>query len=188
MTPATLPGVYKLTFRDWLKYPDDGKLYELIGGELHVTPAPSVRHQVISGNLFALLREAVTDAGLGRVLYAPVGVMLSDEDVVEPDLVVVLAEHAERIGRQTIEGPPDLVVEILSPGSAGRDLTTKRALYARFGIPEYWIVDPESDSVEVLTLKEEAYSRDGLYRAADTLRSPLLETLEISVRDLFPPR
>ncbi len=188
MTPATLPGVYKLTFRDWLQYPDDGKLYELIGGELHVTPAPNTRHQRLARNLARHLDSHLVETGRGELFFAPIGVKLSDEDVVEPDLVVVLAEHAERIGRQTIEGPPDLVVEILSPGSAGRDLTTKRDLYARFGIPEYWIVDPESESVEVLTLKGGAYSRDGLYRAADTLHSPLLEALEIPAHDLFPPR
>jgi Uma2 family endonuclease len=186
MTLVPLPGVYKLTSRDWLGFPDDGKLYELIDGELFVTPAPSTRHQRLARNLARHLDAHLVETGRGELFFAPIGVKLSDEDVVEPDLVVVLAEHAERIGPQVIEGAPDLVVEILSPGSAGRDLTSKRDLYARFGIPEYWIVDPESASVEVLTIEGDAYARSGLFRRGDTLRSDLLEGLELALSEIFP--
>lgn len=185
MTVATLPGAYKLTFSDWLELPDDGRIYEIIGGELFVTPAPAVRHQWTSAELFGHLWSYLRQRSLGRIFAAPTGVRLSDEDVVEPDLVVVLAEGAARIGEQVIEGAPDLVVEILSPGSARRDLDFKRELYARHGVREYWIVDPETASVEALRLEAGGYSRAGLHRRGDALRSPLLDGLEIALAEIF---
>lgn len=186
MSPATLPGVYKLTYRDWLAYPDDGRLYEIIGGELFVSPPPIIRHSRIARELGTRIHAFLDRAHLGELFFAPTGVRLGDEDVVEPDLLVVLREHADRIGEQVIDGPPDLCVEILSAGSARRDLTTKRELYARAGVPEYWIVDPETASVEVLRLDRGAYARAGLYRKGDTLRSPLLEGLQIPLAGVFP--
>lgn len=186
MSTATLPGVYRLTYQDWLGYPDDGRIYEIIGGELFVSPPPATGHQWISVELSARILEFLRERNLGRVFAAPTGVRLGDEDVVEPDLLVVLREHADRIGEQVIDGPPDLCVEILSAGSARRDLTTKRELYARAGVHEYWIVDPETASVEVLRLDRGAYARAGLYRKGDTLRSPLLEGLQIPLAEVFP--
>jgi Uma2 family endonuclease len=103
----------------------------------------------------------------------------------EPDLVVVLREHADRIGRQAIEGAPDLVVEILSPGTAKRDLVVKRKQYEEAAVPEYWIVDPESQSVEVLALEHARYARAGLYRRGDLLKSRILSDLEIQLSSVF---
>lgn len=190
MGPATLPGVYRLTYADWLRFPDDGLRYEILGGELFVTPAPSIRHQRISRDLEFHLLEHLRRTGRGEVLYAPVGVRLSDEEVLEPDLLVVLTEHRDRIGEQTIEGAPDLIVEILSPGSAARDLGRKRELYARAGVPEYWIVDPAASAVEVLVLEPSGYARFGLFGRSDTLRSPLLPGLAIPLDAVLaePPK
>ena len=185
---STLPAVYRLTYADWRRLPEDGTRYELIAGELLMSPAPSVRHQRISMALAIALNVHLQATGEGIVLAAPTGVYLSDEDVVEPDLLVVLTEHADRLGEQVVEGAPDLVVEILSPGTARRDLVAKRELYARAGIPEYWIVDSEGGSVEVLALQAGAYVRAGLYARADTLRSPLLAALEIPLQEVFPAR
>lgn len=92
---------------------------------------------------------------------------------------MVFREHADRIGDQVIEGVPDLVVEILSPGTAGCDLGVKRNAYETAGVPEYWIVDPEAATIEVLTIEASRYVRHGLFGRADTLRSPLLQDLEI---------
>src|SRR5262245_37907481 len=135
MTPAALPGVYRMTYSDWLRLPDDGRLYEVIDGELLVSPPPSIRHQRISRRLQSQILRFLEASRLGEVFYAPVGVRLGD-DVLEPDLVIVLREHADRIGEQVIEGAPDIVVEILSPGSAKRDLNAKRMVYQAAGVPE----------------------------------------------------
>ena len=187
MTTA-LPGVYRLTFQDWLAFPDDGRLYEVVEGELYVTPPPNVEHQRISRELEFCLLQYLRSASRGEVFDAPIGVRLSDDNVVEPDLVVVLAEHADRVGKQAILGVPDLVVEILSPGSAKRDLGIKREQYEASGVQEYWIVDPESRSVEVLTLDRGRYARVGLFRNGDRLASRLLPDLTIDLEQVFPPR
>jgi len=185
VSSIALPGTYRMTFSDWLKLPDDGRLYELIEGELLVTPPPSVTHQRISRDLEFALMSYLRRTGQGEVLYAPVGVKLSDEDVLEPDLVVVLAAHSARVGAQVIEGPPDIVVEILSPGTAKRDLGTKRAKYASSGVPEYWIVDPAARVIEVLRLASSGYERYGLFGHADTLHSATLPDFELSLSEVF---
>jgi Uma2 family endonuclease len=182
---APVPASYRLTFEDWLRFPDDGKLYEVIGGELFVGPSPTWRHQLIGTELLFRLRTYLGPGSRGRVASAPAGVRLSDEDVVEPDLVVILEEHRERIDESSVAGTPDLVVEILSPGTAGRDLRVKRALYERSGIPEYWIVDPVAETIQVLALAEGSYREAGLYQRGDTLLSLLLPGLEIPLSEVF---
>ncbi len=184
MSSVQLPGAYRLTYRDWLAAAEEGHLYEIIEGELFVTPPPSVYHQRISRDLEHELVHHLKTAG-GEVLYAPIGVRLSDDDVLEPDLVVVLPAHADRIGEQAIEGAPDLVIEILSPGSAKRDLGIKRKKYESAGVCEYWIVDPEASSVEVLALERGGYVRHGLFRRADTLTSRLLAGFAVALSKIF---
>jgi Uma2 family endonuclease len=183
--PVALPGVYRLTYRDWLGFSDDGRQYELLDGELIMTPPPSVDHQRISRQLETHLLAYLMRSKAGELLHAPVGVRLGDEDVVEPDIVVVLTEHADRIGTQVIEGAPDLVVEILSPGSARRDLGVKREKYETYGVAEYWIVDPASHSIEVLSQRAGSFERTGLFGLADMLHSPLFADLEIPLADVF---
>lgn len=180
-----LPAAYRLTYTDWLRLPDDGRC-ELLEGELLMTPAPSIRHQEISSRLHSRLGPYLERTASGRLFAAPTGVRLSDETVVQPDLLVVLAAHLHRLTEHVVDGPPDVVVEILSPGSARRDLVAKRELYARAGVPEYWIVDSEACNVEVLVLDRGAYSRDGLYRRHETLRSPALPGLEVVLAEVFP--
>ena len=173
-----------MTFADWLQLPDDGRLYELIDGELLVSPPPSVQHQRVSRELEFLILEYLRRSKRGEVFDAPIGVRLGD-DVLEPDLVIVLNEHAERIGTQVIDGAPDIVVEILSPGTAKRDLGTKRQAYEAAAVPEYWIVDIESGAVEVLSLERGSYARAGLYRRDDTLRSRVLPDLALALAAVF---
>lgn len=187
MSVATLlPPVYRLSLADWMRFPHDGQLYEIIGGECYVTPPPSIRHQRVSRNLEFHLVTFLRKEVLGEVLYAPVGVRISDGDIVEPDLVVVLQDHAHRVREMVVDAPPDLVVEILSPGTAGRDLGLKKHLYEAAGVPEYWIVDAEARAVDVLVLDGGRYARFGLFRTADTLKSQVLPGLEISLGDVFP--
>jgi Uma2 family endonuclease len=164
MSTVILPAAYRLTYQDWLRLPDDGGRYEIVDGEIFMTPAPSIRHQDISSRLHSRLGPFLESSGAGRLFAAPTGVRFSDDVVVQPDLLVVLAEHRSRIAEQVIDGPPDLVVEILSPGTARRDLVAKRELYARFGVPEYWIVDSEGSNIEVLTPEHGAYTRFALFR------------------------
>ena len=185
MTSFALPGVYRMTFSDWLRLPDDGRLYEIIDGELLVSPPPSILHQRVSREIGLQLIQHLRARKRGEVLSAPVGVRLGD-DVLEPDIVVVLSEHAGRIGEQVIDGPPDLVVEILSPGTAKRDLVAKRAVYQAGGVPEYWIVDAAADALEVLGLERGAYVRLGLFRRGDTLRSRVLPDLALEISSVLP--
>jgi Uma2 family endonuclease len=182
---SPLPSIYRLKFADWMQFPDDGRLYEILEGELYMTPPPSIEHQRISRELGFLLLVFLRKQQKGEILNAPIGVRLSDEDVLEPDLVVVLREHADRVGVQVIEGPPDLVVEILSPGTARRDLGPKRAKYEEAGVPEYWIVDPASASIDVEVLREGKYARHALVKQGEILRSPLLPGLEIALAEVF---
>jgi len=185
VAPA-IPPSYRMTFADWLRFPDDGRLYELLGGELYLAPRPSILHQRLSRNIGIKLFLFLDQGQRGEILNAPVGVRISDDDVLEPDLLVVLAEHAYRVREQYVEAPPDLVVEILSPGTAGRDIGTKRRLYESAAVPEYWIVDPEGRAVEVLVLEDGRYRRFGLFRRKDTLRSQVLEGFELALDEVFP--
>ena len=168
------PAPYRLRYSDWLEFPDDGRLYEIIDGELFVTPAPAVRHQRASRNLQYALETYARQTGGAEVFDAPIGVRVSDENVVEPDLVVVLDRNRANIGEQVIDTPVDVVVEVLSPGTAGRDLVAKRRLYAAAGIAEYWIVDTIAATIEVLELA------DGEYRSARTIgRDELLTSVTL---------
>ena len=150
----------KLTYEDYLQFPEDGRRHEIIDGDHYLSAAPFVSHQRVSRNLMIHLHRHFDLTGMGEVLHAPVAVVLSQSDVVEPDLVVVLAEHASRIRRERIEGAPDLVVEILSPSTAYRDRGLKLDLYQKAGDSEYWIVDPERKVVQQYVLA------DGVFRSA----------------------
>jgi len=146
-----------LTYKDYEALPADGRRYELHEGELSVTPAPSPRHQQVSANLFMLLRQHVRAHGLGEVLYAPIDCILSDITIVQPDLVYVEPSRLGAISARGIEGPPTLVVEVLSPTSVQIDRGVKFQLYARHQIPYYWIVNPDTRTIEACTLSETAY-------------------------------
>lgn len=167
-TPDRAPaGRIVLTYEDYCSLPDDGLRYEILDGELEMSPSPLIDHQRISINLAVLLREHVQAEGLGEVLTAPVDVMLADTTIVVPDLVFVSRDRAGLVTRRAVEGPPELLVEILSPGSARRDRHTKAALYARLGVPFYWILDPDAR-----TLDEYRRSEAGTYALVATHTGP----------------
>lgn len=158
-----------LTIEDLAEFPDDGMRREIVTGELVVTPAPTPAHQIIVGRLFRSIANFVEENQLGFVLPAPVEVRLSPHDVVEPDIVYVSNERKRLMLGKYIDGPPDLVVEVLSPSTRRMDLVRKRALYARSGIDEYWIVDPERRTLEMHRLESGMYralaSEQGVYRS-----------------------
>jgi Uma2 family endonuclease len=173
------------TYHDYLQLPED-KRYEILDGELYVAPSPTVKHQRVSGNLDMALRQYVRATGSGEVLYAPCDVILSEENVVQPDILYVRRERAGIIGEANLQGAPDLAVEILSRETRNRDLEIKRKIYARSGVQEYWIVDPNAETIEVLVWNESGYVSAGVYGKADRLSSPLLPDLNLPLGEVFP--
>src|SRR5262245_24784220 len=146
-----------LTYADYAAIPNDGRRYELHEGEVSVTPAPSPTHQRIIGNLYFVLREHVRRGGLGEVFLSPVDCILSDTSVVQPDLVFLETARLAAVSQRGIEGAPSLVVEVLSPSTLLIDRNVKGQLYARHGIPHYWIADPEARTVEAFELAGPGY-------------------------------
>lgn len=172
----------KLDYGDYCAIPPDGKRYELIDGEVHVTPAPSPRHQELVGNLFVMLRAHFRPPA--KVFVSPIDVILTPHDVVQPDLVVVT--NPAQISDRGIEGPPLLVVEVLSPTTTVYDRTTKSQRYAALGVPHYWIVDPATRRVE-------CYRREGsVYRPVtsagpeETLAHPDFPAIQFPLSQLWP--
>jgi Uma2 family endonuclease len=159
----------KLTYEDYCQFPDDGRRHEIVNGVHVVSPTPVTYHQRLSKRLLLQLAEPIDGASLGEVLYAPVTVQLSPTDIVEPDLLVVLAASRCTVGAKKLEGPPDLVIEILSPGTAKRDRGEKRDLYERSGVREYWIVDPDQKHVEQWVLVGERFASRGAHAAQITM-------------------
>ena len=146
-----------LTYRDYAALPDDGRRYELHDGELSVTPAPGPRHQDIVLNVATLVRAHVAARGLGKVYVAPIDVILDDTSTVQPDVVYVAADRLALVTSRGVEGAPTLVVEILSPSTSRNDRHTKMQLYARHGIPWYWLVDPDTRTTEIHELQRGVY-------------------------------
>jgi Uma2 family endonuclease len=146
-----------LTYRDYEALPADGRRYELHEGELSVTPAPGTHHQRVVGRLYRLLSQHVDARGLGEVFVSPVDCILSNTTVLEPDIVYVESGRSSLVSARGIEGPPTLVVEVLSPSTAQVDRSTKLQLYARYGIPYYWIVELEGQRIDAYALAEGAF-------------------------------
>jgi Uma2 family endonuclease len=186
MRPA-VTGV-KLTYDDYLLFPDDGKRHELIDGEHYILPSPLLRHQLILGNLHLLIGMHLETHRIGRVFMAPLDTILSKFDVVEPDLLFVSrAREAELLSGKWVTGAPDLVVEIGSPGTRRRDATIKHRLYERTGVSEYWIVDPEIDAVRVYRRTGDRFAEplELSREAGDVLTTPLLPGLELPLSRIF---
>jgi Uma2 family endonuclease len=178
----------KLTYDDFLLFPDDGMRHELIDGEHYVTPSPNTKHQTISMTLSVLIGGWLEANPIGRLYHAPFDVVFSRFDVVEPDVLYLSNQRAaEVLTKQHVSGTPDLVVEIGSPGTRARDETLKRALYERSGVTEYWFVDPEIDVVRIYRRSGERFNRPmELSREAnDVLTTPLLPGLELPLARLF---
>ena len=181
------PGL-KLTYDDFLLFPDDGKRHELIDGEHYVTPSPNVRHQEILGRLHLLIGTWLQGHRVGKIFVAPLDVLFSRFDVVEPDLLYVSNERAaEVLSVQHLTGAPDLVIEIASPDTRNRDETIKRRLYERSSVTEYWVVDPDIDVIRIYRRSGERFERPvELSREADdVLTTALLPGLEMPLARVF---
>lgn len=185
LAPTEILRSGRLTYADYCNFPDDGIRRELIDGEVVVvTPAPNVRHQDVVGNLYFVFRAYLRTQGGGRVFLAPCDVVLSDEAVVQPDLVFVEQAAAGIITDANIAGVPTLLVEVVSDSRADR--VRKRDLYAAAGVGEYWVVDPGAEWVEVYRPSAGgAYAKPQLYQVGETVAPRALPNLTISVGDLF---
>ena len=185
MKPPSTPSV-KFTYDDLLNFPNDGKRHEIIDGEHYVTPSPNTKHQTICTNLTVVLGTYLKHHPVGAVFVAPFDVVLSDLDVVEPDLLYISRERAGMLTDQHVRGAPDLVVEILSPGTRKTDEVTKRKLYERFDVREYWVVDPELDTFKVYRRSEATFARVAELGAdsGETLTTPLLPGLAVSLKEI----
>ena len=189
MADRVRPGAsVKLTYDDFVLFPDDGKRHELIDGEHYVTPSPNTRHQRISGRLYLLIANWLEEHPVGQVFYAPLDVVMSDVDVVEPDLLYVSNERASSVLTTLhVRGTPELIIEIASRGTRKRDETIKRSLYDRAGVTEYWVVDPEIDAVRVYCRSGERFGRvvELSREAGDRLTTELLPGLELPLAQIF---
>jgi Uma2 family endonuclease len=182
------PAGVKLTYDDFLLFPDDGMRHELIDGEHYVTPSPNTKHQTVSMTLAVLIGGWLERNPIGRIYHAPFDVVFSRFDVVEPDLLYLSNDRAaDVLTPQHVRGAPDLVIEIGSPGTRARDETKKRALYERTGVTEYWFVDPEIDVVRIYSRSGERFTRPAeLSRETnDVLTTSLLPGLELPLARLF---
>lgn len=178
------------TIDDYMRLVDPpGFRYELIEGQLYMSPSPSFWHQNSLGELFALMKTFVREHQLGTVVFAPMDVVIDrgeTQTVVQPDLIFISNER-KGIIKRIIEGAPDLLVEILSASTAQRDRITKTALYISNGVREYWIVDPENRRIEVWVARGTAHIKRGEWHAGDRVPSEVLEGFSVAVDEICPP-
>ncbi len=179
-----MPVDTRLTYDDYCLLPSDGKRYEVIEGDLYVSPSPGRQHQLVLANLAYYLMGFVKAHSIGTVYFAPFDVVFSQHDVVEPDLLYVSRDRLSVITGKNIQGAPDLAVEVLSESTARLDRTTKLKLYSRFGVQEYWIIDPEDPSVEIYRRNEAGLDPAGALQKTDVLTSPLFPGFSLPVQKL----
>jgi Uma2 family endonuclease len=179
MAPATST---KLTYEDYCLLPDDGRRHEIIDGEHYVNPAPNTKHYRIEKKLALALAVYAEPKGLGEVFWAPYDVVLSSFNVVEPDIIFVSAARKHIITEANITGPPDLVIEILSPSTRKYDESVKLKLYDTTGIREYWIVDPDRESVSIYRRTSSGFA---LAPVEDDLTTPLIPGFSLPIRAIF---
>jgi Uma2 family endonuclease len=184
---TSIPRV-KLTYDDFVLFPDDGNRHELIDGEHYVTPSPAPRHQAIAWNLTLLIGNYLRANPIGRAFFAPLDIVFSNFDVVEPDLLFISkTRQGDILTAKHVRGAPDLVVEIGSPSTRKRDETIKRRLYEESGVSEYWVIDPELDSIHVYRRADASYTRvaELMLERQDVLTTPLLPGLDLPLTVIF---
>jgi Uma2 family endonuclease len=177
----------RLTYDDFLLFPDDGKRHEIIDGEHYVTPSPTPRHQVLLGRLhFEIELVLRQHPGTGKVFLSPLDVIFTKWDVVEPDLLFIAMDQVDILTEKNVQGPPALVIEIASPGTRKRDEGIKLRLFDRGGVQEYWLVDPESNRVKVWRRQPDgSFTRVADLSHEDQLTTALMPELTIPLMQLF---
>ncbi len=172
------------TYEEYLKLEDD-KRYEIIRGELLEMPAPTTTHQRLVGKLFRWMSDFVESKSLGEVFVSPVDVVLSEENVLQPDLVYISKKNSNIIKERGIFGAPDLVLEVISPSTLKRDTEDKKSLYREFGVKELWLVFPGEIAVEVFSLKSDRFEVCSFGYEKGSVRSCLLKNFEVDLEKLF---
>ena len=173
------------TYDDYARLPDNGMRYEVIEGDLYMSPAPRPRHQRAVGRLYTKLANYLESRSLGEALMSPIDVRFPDvADPVQPDIVFIPADRADMVADKWIEGVPDLLIEVLSPSNPGHDRRIKFGAYARAGVREYWIVDPDARTIEVNVLRGKAFALLASFAAADEVRSEVLPGFGVTVGDV----
>jgi Uma2 family endonuclease len=175
--------IHKYSYREYQYFPQDGNRHEIIDGDHYISPAPSTKHQTVSRRLQFQLYRQIEEPGLGLVFNAPTDVELSKHDIVQPDLIVVMKELRHIVTPKRILGVPNLVVEILSESNPLHDRVLKFEMYQRVGLPEYWIVDPDEESIEQWAIVEAVYQMRISTR--DRLESYTLPGISVELSNLW---
>jgi Uma2 family endonuclease len=175
----------KLTYEEFRQLPDDGRYYELIHGEVHLSPSRSTKHQMILGNLSRILGTYMRSARVGILFFAPLDVCLNPDTALQPDLIFISEERVGIVNENFVAGAPDLAIEVLSQSTAGHDRATKLPLYAEAGVADVWLVDSQAKTVEVLKLEGKKYLLDAILAGDQVLTSNLFPGWQLSLRDLF---
>jgi Uma2 family endonuclease len=172
----------RVSFADMEKWPEDGRRYELYDGEVYEVPSPILLHQMVSAHLYLALAAYVNAHG-GTVLYAPLDIVLTDYDVVQPDLLLFTRERAHLLNpRKVTRVPPDLAIEILSPSTERNDRGRKLRLLEQHGVREFWLIDPDGETIEVYELQGGQFVLASVATATESLRSPLLPELTLTAK------
>jgi Uma2 family endonuclease len=172
----------RMSVREYEQLPETNHIQELIDGELVMAGGPNIEHQRTVRRTYNYVEKIVPG---GEVFFAPTGIFLDDHNIPEPDVIWLAPDSRYHAGSQYIMGGADLVIEVLSPGNAKYDRIRKFALYERFGIPEYWMLEPDERLAEVWVLQEGRYQRQGAYQPGDTFQSPALHGATVTVAALF---
>ena len=175
----------RYTYRDYLDLPETAERCELIDGEYWIMTSPTGAHQGAILNVGSELWRFVRTNRLGKVFIAPFDVVLSPDDVFQPDVMFLSNDRMRRYTGDNIRGAPDLVMEVLSPSTASRDRGVKLQRYARFGVLEYWLIDTVAKNIQVLAASDGGFATAGVYGEGDTLLSPLLAGLRLDVSEIF---
>jgi len=173
------------TYEDYLNLPDNGKRYEIINGELYMVPAPTLGHQDTIGEFHLTMGLFLRTNPIGKIYLAPTDIIFSEIDVLQPDLIFVSKEKFDILTRENIQGAPDLVIEVLSPGTEKRDRTIKLKAYSKFGVQEYWMANDIKAIVEVWRRRGKKLVLHTVLDRTQTLTTPLLPGLEISLEKIF---
>jgi Uma2 family endonuclease len=192
LTPVTAPANIvpgpeqgQWTYEDYAAISADGKHYEVVNGVLFMSPSPDQKHQDTAGAIFAYLWNHVNLGMIGRVYGAPFDVELASHTICQPDVVVILNANMSKISDKRIIGAPDLVVEVASPSTATYDRREKLDAYALSGVTEYWIAEPTSYTIEILTREVNTFSSQGIFEGKTTLTSKVVPNFPILVEQLF---
>ena len=172
-------------YAEYCRLPEDAPRYEILAGVGYLTPSPGGRHQKVSANVFRGLDRFVQARQLGEVLDAPLDVVFSETDVVQPDLLYIAGDRVDILRDRGVFGPPDLAVEILSPASVRRDLQQKLTLYQRYGVREYWIIDLQNRTVDVWTSRESPLDTRRVVTAGGIIESSILPGLAMELDEIF---